>query len=114
MTRSRWLRDAGRAALLGIVYVISAKLSLRLASVHASATPVWPPTGIALASLLLGGLRLWPGVFTGALAANLLTAGSVASSLGIAAGNSLEALAGAWLVKRFGRGRDAFERPHDV
>jgi PAS domain S-box-containing protein len=114
VTRSRWLRDALRAALLGIIYVISAKLCLRLASVHASATPVWPPTGIALAGLLLGGLRLWPGVFAGAFAANLLTAGSIASSLGIAAGNSLEALAGAWLVSRWGRGRDAFERPRDV
>ena len=53
--------------LLAAVYVGAGKLGLSLASVHASATPVWPATGISLAALLILGYRVWPGVFLGAL-----------------------------------------------
>lgn len=72
------------------------------------------PAGIALAAVLLFGYRVWPGIFLGAFLANVTTAGSVATSLGIAAGNTLEALVGAWLVQRFANGRHAFDRPQDV
>jgi PAS domain S-box-containing protein len=101
----------GALAALLLTYVLAGKLGLQFASVHASATPLWPPTGIALAMLILGGLRLWPIVFVGAFVVNLTTAGSVATSLGIAAGNTLEAVAGAYLVNRFAGGRAAFTRP---
>ena len=47
-------------AALTVVYVVAGKLGLLFASVHASATAVWPPTGIALAALLLLGRRAWP------------------------------------------------------
>jgi len=107
---SRWLPFA---ALL-IAYVIAGKLGLAVAVVHASATPLWAPTGIALAALLLGGARLWPAVFAGAFLVNVTTAGSVATSLGIAAGNSAEALIGAWLARRFARGREAFGEPRTI
>lgn len=100
--------------LLAIVYFAAAKLGLMLAFVHASATAVWPPTGIALAALLVFGYRVWPGVFVGAFLANVTTEGSVATSLSIAAGNTLEGVAGAYLVNRFAGGRHAFERPQDI
>lgn len=99
---------------LAAVYLIAGKLGLLLAFVNASATAVWPPAGIALAALLVFGLRCWPGVFAGAFLVNVTTAGSVATSVGIAAGNTLEGLAGAYLVNRFAGGRHAFERPHDI
>ncbi len=101
-------------AALAAVYVAAAKLGLSLAFLHPSATAVWPPTGIALAALLLLGYRVWPGVLVGAFAANVWISGAVAPSLGIAVGNTLEALAGAWLVNRFAGGRRAFERPRDI
>src|SRR5213596_4229177 len=94
--------------LLTLGYFIAGKFGLLLASLHASASPVWPPTGIALASLLLLGYRAWPAIFVGAFLVNLTTAGNVATSLGIAAGNALEAIAGAWLVERYAGGRRAF------
>src|SRR5712691_431685 len=106
----RWLSFAA----LVIVYVLAAKLGLRFAVVHASATPLWPPTGIALAALVLGGHRWWPAIFLGAFVANVTTAGSVATSLGIAAGNAAEALAGAALVRRFADGRHAFALPRTI
>jgi PAS domain S-box-containing protein len=113
--RFPWIRDGIRAALLCAVYTAAGRLALRwFASIHASASPVWAPTGIALAALLLWGYRLWPGVFAGAFLVNLFTSGAVGSSLGIAAGNTLEALAGTWLIRTFAGGREAFERARNV
>ncbi len=96
-------------ALTG-VYFVAGKLGLSLAFVHASATAVWPPTGIALAALLLYGNHMWPAIFLGAFLVNVTTTGSTASSFGIAAGNTLEALLGVWLVTRWADGRDVFVR----
>src|SRR5437016_12610359 len=99
MKFSRYLPDPKVVAGLAAVYLLAAKLGLMLAFVHASATAVWPPTGIALAAFLVFGYRVWPGIFAGAYLANITTAGTVATSLGIAAGNTLEGLTGAYLVK---------------
>lgn len=99
---------------LALVYFLAAKWGLTLAFVQANATAVWPPTGIALAVLLIGGARLWPGIFLGAFLANLFTAGNVLTSMGIAAGNSLEALVGFALVSRFAKGPEALRRTQDV
>jgi PAS domain S-box-containing protein len=99
---------------LAVVYFLSGKLGLSLAFLNASATAVWPPAGIALAALLLFGYRVWPGIFVGAFLVNVTTAGSVATSIGIAVGNTLEALVGAGLVQRFAHGRHAFDRPQDI
>ncbi len=102
------------AAVLFAAYVVAGKLALRLAFVHPSATAVWPPTGIALAGLLLLGRRWWPVVLAGSFLVNITTAGGPLVSLAIAAGNTLEAVVGAWLLERFARGREAFDRPADV
>src|SRR5205085_3265679 len=80
---------------------------------HASASPVWPPTGIALAALLVLGPRVWPAILVGAFIVNVTTAGSVVTSLAIAIGNTLEGLAGAALVTRFARGPRFPERAQD-
>jgi signal transduction histidine kinase len=100
--------------LLGAVYFAAGKVGLSLALVHPSATTIWPPTGIALASLVTFGIGAWPAIFLGAFLVNITTAGSVATSLGIAAGNTLEAVVGAWLVMRFANGGAAFDRAADT
>jgi signal transduction histidine kinase len=101
------------AAALAAVYTAAGKLGLRLAVVHPSATAVWPPAGIAFAALVAFGRGLWPGVFAGAFLVNVTTAGTLATSLGIAAGNTLEAFTGALLVERFASGRRFLESaPH--
>ena len=101
-------------AVLAAVYFGTAKLGLRFAFVNPSATPLWAPTGITLAAFLIFGLRAWPGAFLGAFFANLTTAGSVLTSIGIATGNTLEGVAGCYLVRRFVRGQQAFERAQDI
>ena len=102
------LRYAAEAALAAILYVAIAKLSLRFASINPSATPIWPPTGLALAMLVLRGYRLWPAIFLAAFVTNFTTAGTALTSLFIAGGNTVEALLGAWLVNAYAGGRHAF------
>ena len=106
-------RLAGVLALAA-VYFCAGKLGLLLAFVNASVSPVWPPTGIALAALLMWGYRLWPGIFLGAFLVNFTTTGTPVADLGIAAGNTLEALLGAWLVNRYVHGVKAFDRAYDI
>ncbi len=101
-------------AVVAAVYYVGGRLGLQLAFVHQSASAVWPPTGIALAALLVLGVQIWPAIAIAAFAVNLATSGLVVASLGIAAGNTLEALVGAYLVNRFAGGRDAFERAENV
>ena len=100
--------------ILTVVYFIAGKFGLLLASLHASASPVWPAAGIALATLLVLGYRAWPAIFVGAFLVNVTTAGNVATSLAIASGNTLEAVCGAWLVNRFAGGTTVFDRPQGV
>jgi diguanylate cyclase (GGDEF)-like protein len=115
---SVWRSHSFKQVLIGLAacatYILAAKLGLRLATVHPSATPFWPPTGIAIVTLLTLGLRFWPAIFAGAFLANLTTAGSVLTSLGIAAGNCLEAVLATYLVCRFANGKQAFERTWDI
>lgn len=106
--------DVLTVVALASIYFVAAKLTLPLASVHPSATPVWPCTGLALAALLVLGYKVWPGIFVGAFFANATTAGSVATSIGIATGNTLEAMIGAYLVMRFVGGRKAFDQTQNV
>lgn len=102
-------RNLVAIASLAAAYMVFGKLGLRLAFVHPSSTAVWPPAGIVLAAFLLFGFRIWPGAFLGAFLVNLTTAGTVWTSLGIATGNTLEGLLGAYLVLRFANGSKCFE-----
>ena len=95
-------RELGLALALALVYFGSAKLGLALAFSNESVTAIWPPTGIALAALVLWGRGLWPGVLLGAFLANVTTDVPVYTAAGIAVGNTLEAVVGAWLLERVG------------
>src|SRR5436305_13456721 len=101
-------------ATLTLVYFVAGKLGLRLAFLHASASPVWPPAGVALGALLVLGYRTWPAIFVGAFLVNVTTAGNFETSLAIGTGNTMEALCGAWLVNRFPAGLDRFDRSKNV
>ena len=114
MIRLRSPKDALALVALCGVYFVAGKLGLKLAFVHASATAVWPSTGIALFAFLIFGYRVWPVIFTGAFLVNLTTAGSVATSISIAAGNTLEGVVGCYLVTRFAGGQRAFDRAQDI
>jgi PAS domain S-box-containing protein len=99
---------------VGLIYFALAKLGLSFASIHPSATPIWPPSGIALAAVLIRGYRIAPAILVASFATDIVTGGTVVSSLAIAGGNTLECVLGAWLVNRLSQGRDTFARPGDV
>jgi len=114
MTRFRKPLAIWWLAPLGAGYFVAGKFGLSLAFVNASASPVWPPSGIAFAAFLLLGSRAWPAILLGAFLVNVTTTGSVATSIGIAVGNTLEGRLGADLVRLFANGRGAFDRARDV
>ncbi len=95
-------------------YFVLAKLGLQLASVSASATPVWPATGFAMAMVLLAGPRVAPAILIGAFAANFTTAGTAYTAAAIALGNTLEGVAGAWLASAWTGTRNPFVSPAGI
>ena len=92
-------------AVVFAAYVATARIGLSFDALAGIATTVWPPTGIALAALVLRGTQLWPAVALAALAVNLTTGIPIWGAVIIATGNTLEALVGATLLRRF-----AFDR----
>ncbi len=110
----RGISYAGGLVAIGVIYFALAKGGLALASIHPSATPIWPPTGVALAAVLLWGYRTWPAIFAAAVIVNATTAGSVATAIAIATGNSLEAVVGAYLINRWSSGCNTFSTPNSV
>jgi diguanylate cyclase len=103
-----------RLAIVTGLYFGAAKAGLALAFANQSVTSIWPPTGLALAALFIWGYRMWPAVALGAFLANITTAGPLASVLGIATGNTLEALVGVYLLRQVADFRPSLERVRDV
>jgi PAS domain S-box-containing protein len=104
----------GLLAALTVLYFAAGRLGLSLALVNESATAIWPPTGIAIAACVLGGMRLWPAVLVGAFLVNLTTTQSVVPSLLIALGNTAECVVAALLVRRLGDGSDVFGKTTSI
>ena len=96
------LSEMMQLLLLFFLYVITARLGLKMDAVNGFATLVWPPTGIALAALLLFGARLWPAIFFAALFVNYIIGAPPLAALGIAFGSTLEALIANHMMRRKG------------
>jgi PAS domain S-box-containing protein len=108
----------GRRQLLVFVgvaaaYIGAAKLGLALSVAHGVITPVWPPTGIALAALLLLGPRYWPAITLGAFVSNVTSGVSADVALAISIGNTLEALVAVYLLRRVDF-RPSLDRTRDI
>ncbi len=99
-------------------YYAAARLGLTWQLPGTNASPVWPPSGIGFAAVMLLGYRVWPGVAIGAFLANLLTLPSTtagfATSLGICAGNTLEQVVGVFVLRCLVGPRNPLERAADV
>ncbi|MFI2303205.1 MASE1 domain-containing protein [Actinacidiphila glaucinigra] len=88
--------------VLAAAYYGGARIGLEQQLVRGQVTPLWPPTGIALVGLLLGGIRLWPGIAIGAFAVNIMIGPSLLPVLGIVAGNTLAPVCACLLLRRVG------------
>ena len=116
LARPAWYGPRGLAKLLllGLAYFGAARAGLLLATVAGAASPVWPATGVALAGLFLLGVSRWPGIFVAACAVNLLLSSvPPLAALGMAVGNTLEAVLGVLLLTRLGCSR-SLARLQDV
>jgi PAS domain S-box-containing protein len=112
MNSSRLASAAGYVAkvlLLALVYYGAGRLGLRYASIGRTISLFWPPTGIAFAALVILGFRYWPGVAIGALAIALATPIPPTAALGVATGNTLEAIVAAFLLLRASSPRPQLE-----
>ncbi len=103
-----------QVGVLAALYFAVAKISLLLAIPPGYATAVWPPSGLAVAAVLLAGNRMWPGIWLGAALANLAVQASGVAALLIGTGNALEALVGAALIRRLIGIPTRFESGEDV
>ncbi len=99
---------------VALLYFAAAQAGLAFAVVGSTVTLVWPPSGIALVAILVFGYRMTFGIVLGAFLANAWAGLPVLLAAGIAVGNVLEALAGAFLLKRLARFRNTLDRRRDV
>jgi diguanylate cyclase (GGDEF)-like protein/PAS domain S-box-containing protein len=102
------------SSVLVIAYLVAAKVGLVFGTVSSSATIFWPPGGIALAALLLGGIRYLPAVALAASLTALMVSASPLFALGFAAGNTLETYLGFYLLGRFNNLDLSLNRPRDL
>jgi PAS domain S-box-containing protein len=101
-------------ACVFLAYFITGIIGLSLATVNESATPIWAPTGIAIASFVLFGKKVWPVIWLAAFFTNLVNAGSIGSSAGIAIGNTLEGFVAGYLIKQFAGALTVFDKPRKI
>jgi integral membrane sensor domain MASE1 len=117
----KWLRrvPSGRAywirgLILAVLYIASASAGLSLAHTTRQITEVWPASGLALVAILVLGYRYWPSILVGAFVANAFATEPVMVAIAIAIGNTLEALAGAWIMRRLGQAKCTMDTPQAV
>ncbi|MDX6611977.1 MAG: hypothetical protein QOD75_1163 [Blastocatellia bacterium] len=112
--RSRLPSSIALCAAIALLYFAAAECGLSLASVHSNVSPVWPPSGIAIAAILLLGYRVAPGILLGAFLSNLATGVTIPTAAAIAVGNTGEALCAGFLVLRYTGARLPLYRSRDV
>ncbi len=105
---------AVRLALVFILYLAAGKLGLSVPFTSGNVSPVWPASGVGLASVLLWGYEVWPALALAAFFVNFLSPIPTLSCVGIALGNTSSALVGGYLVRRFAKDRPSFKRLRDV
>jgi diguanylate cyclase (GGDEF)-like protein/PAS domain S-box-containing protein len=94
------LRALAQVLLLAALYFLTARVSMQFSGLPANISFLWLPAGVALVALLLGGLRLAPGVLLGAFAAQYSVDGTPWMSAAFALGSTASAMTGAWLLER--------------
>lgn len=113
-TRNYYLMYLTRVAFLAIVYIILARLSLYYGTVAGQVSPIWLPSGVTIAILLLGGVRFWPGIALGAAAMQLSLGQSWLGAICIAAGELGEAAVAWYLLRQRFAFTPALTRVQDV
>jgi integral membrane sensor domain MASE1 len=105
---------AFRLVTVFVLYLAAGKLGLAAPFTSGNVSPFWPASGIALASVLLWGYRVWPAIASAAFLVNFWSPIPTQAALGIAVGNTSAAVVGAFLLRRIGRLNLGLDRLRDV
>lgn len=114
MNYSKTITYLLKIIVLAVIYHLVARLALQMAYVQANTSPVWPPSGIGLAALLILGIRYWPGITLGVVVGSLLTGAPLPIALGLGLANTLEALIGSYLLQKILHIHLSLDRIRDV
>ena len=114
LNRRKFIMWLWQVVLLVGVYHLAVRLDLSAAYMQSNTSPIWPPTGIALAALLLFGASRWPGITLGVLLGSLQTGGPFDLARGMSIGNTLQALVDACVLQRYVNFQHAIDRVRDV
>ena len=101
-------------SIVAASYIGVAESALLLPAINPAATPLWPPTGFALALVLLRGYRIWPAILVGSLSPYLLASRSLLELGSVGIGTLLAAVAGTWLIGRWSNGAQTFGTPSGI
>jgi PAS domain S-box-containing protein len=100
--------------IVAAIYISLAESAQLLPAINPAATPLWPPTGFALALVLLGGYRIWPAILVGAVSPYLVAGRSLLEVGSVGISTLLAAFAGAWLISRWSNGHQTFGTPSGI
>lgn len=114
ITRRGLLLYILQVACFTVVYFLAGKLGFRFAFVQNYVSLIWPPAGIAIAVMVLSKGRLWPGIFIGEFLLSAASGMPLAIALIPSLGNTLEGLAGAYLLIRVADFHPSLDRVRDV
>ncbi|HEV3501354.1 MAG TPA: MASE1 domain-containing protein, partial [Bradyrhizobium sp.] len=101
-------------SIVAASYFGLAESALLLPAINPAATPLWPPTGFALALALLRGYRIWPAILVGSLSPYLMAGRSLLELGSVGIGTLLAAFAGTWLISRWSNGHQTFGTPSGI
>ena len=101
-------------SIVAASYIGLAESALLLPAINPAATPLWPPTGFALALVLLRGYRIWPAILVGSLSPYLMAGRSLLELGSVGIGTLLAAFAGTWLISRWSNGHQTFGTPSSI
>jgi PAS domain S-box-containing protein len=100
--------------IVAAIYISLAESAQLLPTINPAATPLWPPTGFALALVLLGGYRIWPAILVGAVSPYLMAGRSLLEVGSVGISTLLAAFAGTWLISRWSNGHQTFRTPSGI
>jgi PAS domain S-box-containing protein len=101
-------------SIIAASYIGLCESALLLPAINPVATPLWPPTGFALALVLLRGYRIWPAILVGSFSPYFMAGRSLLELGSVGISTLLAAFAGTWLISRWSNGHQTFGTPSSI